>query len=196
MACRSARLDAALLACSTTPRTTRLRAETGGARDAEQLVYDEAKLALCDGEVPAARALLALLPSEYRNAGAYLAQCDAYEALCRQGVVSRRAALPLRRRLAGIFGEPVASHAVARYADALCRDGYGEAAVAGCTLRDVDSLVAAARMRDGHRALLVAHAAANTHVALRAWLRLTEAARACAPLVAAWRRAADEAPAS
>ena len=157
------------------------------------MLYAEAKAAMVAHDTRTAKTLMAHVPKGYRNVDAYRRQCDAYDALCGEGILRRPETLLLRRRIAQVLDDREdEGRDVSRYADALERAGYTAAIVEACTLMDVDEIADAARMRAGHRRLLQAHAAANTSCVGRVWMLWLHVLGKCAPLFASSvRRAAD-----
>ena len=129
---RSTRLSSSLMACSTTPRTTRRRlkelTEARGA--AHDVLYEEIKASMASRDTEAARSLMEHVPEGYRNVERYRVQCDTYDALCARGVVDRDGAPRVRAALARVLGveddDAAGRRQVRRYADALHTQGFTE----------------------------------------------------------------------
>lgn len=168
MDARSERLTATLTACSTTPRTTRRVVDEAVRRFEEELhvkMYEEAKLALHNGEHEVAKSLFLQCPDGYRHTATYKAQCDTYRSLCAAGAVVPEDTADLRRALAEVVDSPDP-----RYADALRRHGYTAQALRELDMTQVDAVATAAAMSDGHRAMLARRAEDNTPWLVRFWV--------------------------
>lgn len=162
---RSDRLTQTLTACSTTPRSGRKYLEELArmiSPDPNEYLYTEAKLALVEQDVDAARALLDSCPAGYKRVSKYRKQCTLYTNMCDKGLVHRGRTHDLRACLAELCEEDAASLSVGRYTDALARQGYTAAVVRDVNMATMHAVMDAAQMQRGHRQLIEARAEAQT----------------------------------
>ena len=185
---RTARISTSLMACSTTPRTTRryLDELQNMIQKAERqdVLYSEAKNCMVTGDTDGALTLLRLLPSSYRNVNEYVDQCKMYDTLCRTGIVQRHGCMTIRNLLSSMLSEDRDSHDIVRYADALHRNGFNEQSIRAITITSAEEALDAAEMSDGHRQLFLAYAESNTPWADRTWNTFLNSLQRCAPIVA------------
>lgn len=197
----SDRLTCGLTACSTTPRSGKALVQqlARSHPDPHAHLYEEAKLALTRDDVALARVMLRQCPTEYRNVARYLAQCDAYDALLREGLVHRRETRELRRWLASVFGEHSAEGPrVCRHAEAIHTAGYTAVLLKTMTPRPGDAVLPLLDGDPGARSALARHFEGNNPPWLRAMSHLDRAVGRCG----GWQRLlvkclpGDAAPAS
>jgi len=186
---RTERMTNALLAVSTTPRTTRRHVEElermCQRTHRNEIIYTEVKTCMDGGDVGAAVTLLDLLPRDYKRVSEYRRQCAMYDTLCRNGIVERAGLAKIQGRLGEILHERSDSKHVVRYADALVRNGYNETSVMSSTMYSMEETMVVAGMTEGHRMLFAAFAEWNTPFVARTWVRLLLSIEKCAPLLAA-----------
>lgn len=184
---RTGRMTNALLAVSTTPRTTRRymeELETLCQRaNRNEVIYLEVKGCMDNGDVSTALTLIDLLPDNFRNVSDYRRQCAVYDALCRNGVVERAGLVQMRRCLSEILYEKSDSQNIIRYADALVLNGYNERSIMTTTLYSMEEAMNVAQMSEGHRQLFATFAEWNTPFTARTWIKLLTSIEKCAPIM-------------
>ena len=173
---RTGRMTNALLAVSTTPRTTRRYMEElvtlCQRANRNDVIYTEVKTCMENGDVTSALTLIELLPDDYKNVAEYKRQCAMYDALCKNGVVERAGLVQMRRCLSEILYENSESQDIVRYADALVRNGYNEKSVMSTTMYSMEEAMDIATMSEGHRQLFSTFAEWNTQFTARTWVKL------------------------
>ena len=141
---RSSRLQHTFMATSTTPRTTRSYLEELAKTytpSPDEVLYNEAKLALGRGEVDAALALFQQVKKGYQNTSAYVAQCHTYRRLCDAGVV-QRSRDSMRATLQALLPH-ACGMVLCKYSEVLRRHGYDSHMMEGLTLMQVDAVAEA-----------------------------------------------------
>lgn len=159
---RSDRLSSTLLACSMTPRSGKRYleelAEAKARVDAQnERMYAEAKWSLLNGDVDSARVLLATCPSSYKRVGRYSRQCEEYDRLREEGVITSRKSGDVRSYLSDLLGEEESSLEVAKYADRLSKGGYNKKSLEAVTLLKAEAVSDLASFSQGHKDLFLLH---------------------------------------
>ena len=126
----------------------------------DEVLYNEAKLALGRGEVDAALALFQQVKKGYQNTSAYVAQCHTYRRLCDAGVV-QRSRDSMRATLQALLPH-ACGMVLCKYSEVLRRHGYDSHMMEGLTLMQVDAVAEATEMKAGHRVVLEMVAAKNS----------------------------------
>lgn len=153
-----------------------------------EVLYQEAKLAMSTQDFAAAMTLLGLLPDEYRRTQTYMQQCQTFETLCKNGVLKRSGTEVIRSWLAEVLGEQdCCSLMLIRYADALARHGFNEESLKLTTMYNVENVIYLARMSRGHRQLLEKYAEENTPMLGRVWMKLLVSVQRCGPVIACFQ---------
>lgn len=185
---RTGRMTNALLAVSTTPRTTRRYMEElenlCQRANRNEVIYLEVKECMDNGDVATALTLIDLLPDNFRNVADYKRQCAVYDALCKNGVVERAGLVQMRRCLSEILYEKSDSQSIIRYADALVLNGYNERSIMTTTMYSMEEAMNVAQMTEGHRQLFATFAEWNTPFTARTWVKLLMSIEKCAPVMA------------
>lgn len=186
MSFRSDRLTHALVATSTTPRSTRKYLEELAAmprpEQLTEVLYAEAKRALHNHDVALAAQLLEQCPDTYKHTAKYRKQCVVFRSMHEAGIVVPGMYDLLRRLL------PAADAAdVHRYAKEMHRRSYAVADVETATSGRMRRMLADLSVKTEDRARLLAYADDRTSLSERVWCTLHDAVAACvAPSKEVW----------
>ena len=159
-----------------------------GQPDPNEYLYTEAKLALAEKDVDAARTLLDSCPEGYKRVSKYRKQCTLYTHMCDTGLVRRGHTHDLRACLAELCEEDAASLTWVGTRTPSLGKGIRATAVRDVSMATMHAVMDAAQMQRGHRQLLEARAEAKTPVVEWVFWKVIASAERCLEWRGACRR--------